>query len=392
MERPAWLRQRSVGRLPSAASRLLRDARRARLHHRGRAEDARRPSRRHRRGRPQTRARHRAPRPRRFAATRASVRASPSSSARSSSATRWAWGRRSRRSPSWLTCARRVPTTPSSICPAAVVTNWVREVRSKSTLRPHRLHGPAARRAARSLGAQRWRGRHHLRDSRMVRGQVLGLATISAAWWSTKRTTSRTPTRSHPTHLADPRRLRPSGPADWHPAGESDRRVPQPRRLPPPRPRRRRQRIRASPLPPPGGARVPTPQPGGRPHRASRTRRGRRVAAHVESGRPPPTGTPSPPGTSWRCGRPPCAGQQVGEAAAARRDRRGGRGQRAPRHRVLPLPRACSTSSRAHCRARSSARSPARCRPPRDRSWSTSSRRPVMARCWSRRSSPAESG
>ena len=27
------------------------------------------------------------------------------------------------------------------ICPAAVVTNWVREVRSKSALRPHRLHG-----------------------------------------------------------------------------------------------------------------------------------------------------------------------------------------------------------------------------------------------------------
>ncbi|QXT62656.1 DEAD/DEAH box helicase [Tessaracoccus palaemonis] len=28
------------------------------------------------------------------------------------------------------------------ICPAAVVTNWVREVRSKSRLTPHRLHGP----------------------------------------------------------------------------------------------------------------------------------------------------------------------------------------------------------------------------------------------------------
>ena len=36
------------------------------------------------------------------------------------------------------------------ICPAAVVTNWVREVRSKSALRPHRLHGPGRETAARS--------------------------------------------------------------------------------------------------------------------------------------------------------------------------------------------------------------------------------------------------
>ncbi|WP_101834765.1 DEAD/DEAH box helicase [Frankia canadensis] len=28
------------------------------------------------------------------------------------------------------------------VCPAAVVTNWVREIAAKSTLRPHRLHGP----------------------------------------------------------------------------------------------------------------------------------------------------------------------------------------------------------------------------------------------------------
>jgi superfamily II DNA or RNA helicase len=36
------------------------------------------------------------------------------------------------------------------ICPAAVVTNWVREVQSKSDLRPHRLHGPGRETAARS--------------------------------------------------------------------------------------------------------------------------------------------------------------------------------------------------------------------------------------------------
>ena len=36
------------------------------------------------------------------------------------------------------------------ICPAAVVTNWVREVQSKSALRPHRLHGPGRETAARN--------------------------------------------------------------------------------------------------------------------------------------------------------------------------------------------------------------------------------------------------
>lgn len=36
------------------------------------------------------------------------------------------------------------------ICPAAVVTNWVREIQSKSTLRPHRVHGPGRQSALRS--------------------------------------------------------------------------------------------------------------------------------------------------------------------------------------------------------------------------------------------------
>jgi SNF2-related domain len=36
------------------------------------------------------------------------------------------------------------------ICPAAVVTNWVREVQSKSALQPHRLHGPGRETAVRS--------------------------------------------------------------------------------------------------------------------------------------------------------------------------------------------------------------------------------------------------
>jgi superfamily II DNA or RNA helicase len=36
------------------------------------------------------------------------------------------------------------------ICPAAVVTNWVREIQSKSALRPHRIHGPGRETAARN--------------------------------------------------------------------------------------------------------------------------------------------------------------------------------------------------------------------------------------------------
>lgn len=36
------------------------------------------------------------------------------------------------------------------ICPAAVVTNWVREVQAKSRLRPHRVHGPGRATAARN--------------------------------------------------------------------------------------------------------------------------------------------------------------------------------------------------------------------------------------------------
>lgn len=36
------------------------------------------------------------------------------------------------------------------ICPAAVVTNWVREISSKSTLRPHRVHGSGREAAVRS--------------------------------------------------------------------------------------------------------------------------------------------------------------------------------------------------------------------------------------------------
>ncbi|MGO1489097.1 MAG: DEAD/DEAH box helicase [Arachnia sp.] len=40
------------------------------------------------------------------------------------------------------------------ICPAAVVTNWVREVQSKSTLRAHRAHGPDREAAVRSWAQQ----------------------------------------------------------------------------------------------------------------------------------------------------------------------------------------------------------------------------------------------
>ncbi|MFL6052412.1 MAG: DEAD/DEAH box helicase, partial [Actinoallomurus sp.] len=54
------------------------------------------------------------------------------------------------------------------ICPAAVVTNWIREVTSKSKLRAHRVHGPERNRAARA-----WR-----RD-----GGVAVTTYETLAWW-----------------------------------------------------------------------------------------------------------------------------------------------------------------------------------------------------------------
>ncbi|MFY1697916.1 DEAD/DEAH box helicase [Solwaraspora sp. WMMA2101] len=56
------------------------------------------------------------------------------------------------------------------VCPAAVVTNWMREVAGKSKLRPHRLHGPERTRAARA-----WQ-----RD-----GGVAVTTYESLAWWET---------------------------------------------------------------------------------------------------------------------------------------------------------------------------------------------------------------
>ncbi len=54
------------------------------------------------------------------------------------------------------------------VCPAAVVTNWVREITAKSRLRPHRVHGPERDRAARA-----W-----LRD-----GGVAVTTYETLAWW-----------------------------------------------------------------------------------------------------------------------------------------------------------------------------------------------------------------
>ncbi|MEV4711713.1 DEAD/DEAH box helicase [Micromonospora sp. NPDC049374] len=54
------------------------------------------------------------------------------------------------------------------VCPAAVVTNWVREIGGKSTLRPHRVHGPE-----RDAAARTW-----LRD-----GGVAVTTYETLAWW-----------------------------------------------------------------------------------------------------------------------------------------------------------------------------------------------------------------
>ncbi|WBB52892.1 DEAD/DEAH box helicase [Verrucosispora sp. WMMD573] len=54
------------------------------------------------------------------------------------------------------------------VCPAAVVTNWVREISGKSELRPHRVHGPG-----RDAAARAW-----LRD-----GGVAVTTYETLAWW-----------------------------------------------------------------------------------------------------------------------------------------------------------------------------------------------------------------
>ena len=56
------------------------------------------------------------------------------------------------------------------ICPAAVVTNWVREVRSKSSLATAPSPRPWPGGGSPELGAQRRRRSDHLRDAPMVRG------------------------------------------------------------------------------------------------------------------------------------------------------------------------------------------------------------------------------
>ncbi|WP_232521089.1 DEAD/DEAH box helicase [Micromonospora phaseoli] len=54
------------------------------------------------------------------------------------------------------------------VCPAAVVTNWVREIIGKSTLRPHRVHGPE-----RDVAARTW----------LRHGGVAVTTYETLAWW-----------------------------------------------------------------------------------------------------------------------------------------------------------------------------------------------------------------
>jgi hypothetical protein len=89
------------------------------------------------------------------------------------------------------------------VCPAAVVTNWIREISAKSSLRPHRVHGPGRETAARNwlrnggvavTRSRRWRG---------SRTSSPRCATSAASSW-TRPTTSRTR-----------RRTVPAGPGGW---------------------------------------------------------------------------------------------------------------------------------------------------------------------------------
>lgn len=80
------------------------------------------------------------------------------------------------------------------ICPPAVVTNWVREVGSKSALRPYRVHGPGRDAAARNWVRTGGVAVTTFETLAWFEDQVTRLRDLGASS-SMKRTTSRTPPR-----------------------------------------------------------------------------------------------------------------------------------------------------------------------------------------------------
>ena len=170
------------------------------------------------------------------------------------------------------------------VCPAAVVTNWVREVSCQVRPAGSSASRPWSRRLAHRLDPQWRRRRDDVRQPGLARGadprtrlaRLLGLRRGSL---------HQEPRR--PAHASfagtSSERLRAGHPADRHTAGEPDRGVPQPRRLPPTRPHSQCHGVRAASVPQTGRTGVPAAQSGRRPHRAPGARRGRRMDAPVRA-------------------------------------------------------------------------------------------------------------
>lgn len=171
------------------------------------------------------------------------------------------------------------------VCPASVVINWTREIRSRSTLKAVSLHGPERQDAHCRLVHRRGRD-HHLRCA--VRDAGAGRARHGPAREG-RRQARRRPSgaaraarrrrgalRQESRHPQGPRRrrldpdVRAGAVPDRHPDGEPRGGVPQPRAPSQARtvehpPGRRRGR-RLAGLPQGRRPRLPAPQPAGRAH------------------------------------------------------------------------------------------------------------------------------
>ncbi|MDR2373284.1 MAG: hypothetical protein LBD77_04140 [Bifidobacteriaceae bacterium] len=158
------------------------------------------------------------------------------------------------------------------ICPAAVVTNWIREVTMKSDLRAHRIYG-----AGRDSALTSW-----------IRNGGVAVTTYDSLGWLEGQIPSGTAPaclvfdeahyiKNSGTHrtrrsLALIRDCERSILLTGTPPGEPDRGVSQSRRLPAARPHGHGHRVRAASVPQASRPGVPTPQPRRSPHRTPPTR------------------------------------------------------------------------------------------------------------------------
>ena len=166
------------------------------------------------------------------------------------------------------------------VCPAAVVTNWVREVASKTGLRAHRLHGPDRAGAAKDWIRHGGVAVTTFDTLRWYRAEIVppevGCVIVDEAHYIKNPDTQRTMRTTEPDQ-----RVRVGPPAHRNSAGEPDRRVPQPGRLPATRPRCRHRRTVAAQVPAAGGTGLPAPKPGRCAYRTPGPCRSVGVVAHA---------------------------------------------------------------------------------------------------------------